>query len=255
MAKPKIAIYKFASCSGCQLVFLNCENELLDLLGAVDISYFVEAKRDNAPGPYDIGFVEGAITCPEEVERIMEVRKQCKVLVAMGACAVTGGLPSLKNWKRLPAIKSEVYPQPELISTLETAYGVDAYVRVDAYLKGCPISKAELLELVVSSLMGKTPNLRAHAVCVECKLNENVCLLTTQGAACMGPVTSAGCGALCPTNGRACYGCYGPSNDANTPSMGEIFERLGLSRSEIVRKFRYFAGTQEPFKKGAELYD
>lgn len=255
MTKPKVAIFKFASCSGCQLVFLNCEEELLDLVGAVDIAYFPEAKRDNAEGPYDIAFVEGAITSPEEVERIMAIRRQAETLVAIGACAVTGGLPSLKNWKKLPWIKQEVYQNPEWIHSLETAFGVDAYVRVDGYLKGCPISKAELLEFLVSALLKKEPNLRAHAVCVECKLKENVCLLTHGGAACMGPVTNAGCGALCPTNGRACFGCYGPSNDANVVSMGEIFEDLGASRRDIVRKFRYFAGTEEAFEKGAELYD
>ena len=255
MSKPKVGIFKFASCSGCQLVFLNCEDELLDLVGALDIAYFPEAKRDNAPGPYDIAFVEGAITTPQEVQRILEIRRQSGLLVAIGACAVTGGLPSLKNWKRLPWIKSEVYPNPEWIDSLETAFGIDAYVRVDGYLKGCPISKSELLEFAVSALLGKVPNLRAHSVCVECKLNENVCLLTYEGARCMGPVTNAGCGALCPTNGRACYGCYGPNSDANVTSMGRIFERLGASRADIVRKLRYFAGTQVPFKNGAEFYD
>jgi coenzyme F420-reducing hydrogenase gamma subunit len=255
VSKPKVAIFKFASCSGCQLVFLNCEEELLELVGALEIIYFPEAKRDNAPGPYDIAFVEGAITTPEEVERILEVRRQSKLVVAIGACAVTGGLPSLKNWKKLPWIKREVYPNPDWIDSLETAFGIDAYVRVDGYLKGCPISKDELLEFTVSALLGKAPNLRAHSVCVECKLKENVCQLTYEGAPCMGPITNAGCGALCPSNGRACYGCYGPNNDANVTSMGEIFERLGVSRAGIVRKLRYFAGTQEPFKNGAESYD
>jgi len=255
VTKPRVAIFKFASCSGCQLVFLNCEDELLDIVGALDIAYFPEAKRENLSGPYDIAFVEGAITSPEDVERILEIRKQSHTLVAIGACACTGGLPSLKNWKRLSWIKKEVYPNPDWVESLETAYGVDAYVRVDGYLKGCPIGKAELLEFVTSALMNRAPNLRAHAVCVECKLKEVVCLLTHEGAPCMGPVTSAGCGATCPSNGRACYGCYGPSNDPNVASMGEIFESLGLPRSAIVRKFRYFAGTQEAFKKGAELYD
>ncbi len=255
MSKPKVGIFKFASCSGCQLVFLDCEDELLDLVGALDIAYFPEAKRDNAPGPYDIAFVEGAITTPEEVQRILEIRRQSGLLVAIGACAVTGGLPSLKNWKRLPWVKSEVYPNPEWIDSLETAFGIDAYVQVDGYLKGCPISKSELLEFAVSALLGKAPNLRAHSVCVECKLKENVCLLSYEGAPCMGPVTNAGCGALCPTNGRGCYGCYGPNSDANVTSIGKIFERLGASRADIVRKLRYFAGTQEPFKNGAEFYD
>lgn len=255
MSKPKVAVFKFASCSGCQQVFINCEDELLDIVGAVDIVYFPEAKRDNLEGPYDIGFVEGAITTPHDVDRILEVRKQCTTLVAMGACACTGGLPSLKNWKRLPWIKGEVYPNAEWIHTLDTAYGISAYVCPDAYLKGCPPNKDELLELVVSALMGKSPNLRAHAVCVECKLKENVCLLTYDKQPCLGPVTNAGCGATCPSNGRACYGCYGPSDDANVVSMGEVFEGLGIPRSAIVRRFRFFAGAQEPFKKGAELYD
>jgi sulfhydrogenase subunit delta len=255
LGKPKIAIFKFSSCSGCQLEFLNLENELLDLIGAIDIVYFVEAKRDNAPGPYDICFVEGAITTPEEVERVKEIRKECKLLVATGACATVGGVQALKNWADVEVYKKTVYEKPEEVHTLELSTGIDTYIPVDAYLHGCPIDKEELVEFIVSALLGRKPALRPYSVCMECKLNGNICLLTAYGIPCMGPVTRAGCKALCPTRGRGCYGCHGPMEDANPESMGRILERLGLSNDDIVRHFRMFTGNAEAFRKGAENYE
>jgi len=255
MSKPKIAVFKFTSCSGCQLEFLNIEDQLLDLVGAVDIAYFVEAKRENAPGPYDVAFVEGAISTPEEVERIKQIREQSSILVAVGACATSGGVPSIRNWKRTDFLKSTVYPEPSKVHTLEWATGIGVYVPVDLELRGCPFSRQQLLDAVVSLLLGKTPAFSTGPVCTECKLKDNVCLLVDKGEPCLGPVTVAGCGALCPSNGRACYGCFGPSDDPNVPGLVKIFEEKGLSRDQILRVLRHVSGYAEPMRKVSEQYE
>lgn len=251
MSKPRVAIYKMSSCAGCQLEILNLEPILLDLLGAVDLSYFVMARRDNESGPYDIGLVEGAITCGEEIERLKKARQECRLLVALGSCACYGGLPSIKNWQPQRVIESRVYDNLTAIHST-TAYGIDYYVPVDAYLKGCPVSREELLDFIKSTLLGVRPYLRPHSVCVECKLHENVCLFVTEGSICLGPVTTAGCGALCPSRGKPCDGCRGPANDANTESLARTMAAYGLHHQDIVRYFRKFAGMTPEFNKGAE---
>jgi sulfhydrogenase subunit delta len=250
MAKPKIAVFKFSSCAGCQLEIVNLENVLLDVLGAIDIAYFVMASRDMEEGPYDIGFVEGAVTSPHEIERIKEVRKNCKILVAMGTCACTGGLPSIKNWTSQREMESRVYTELWAINST-TAYGIDHYVPVDVYLRGCPISLDELVDLVKSVLLGVSPPFRPYSVCVECKLKENACQIL-KGKPCMGSVTAAGCGALCPSHNKGCEGCRGPSNDANAASLARTFADMGLSKADVVRKFRKYAGNTPQFKEGAE---
>lgn len=251
MSKPRIAVYKMSSCAGCQLEILNLEPILLDLLGAVEISYFVMARRENQSGPYDIGLVEGAITCGEEIERLKKARQDCKYLVALGSCACYGGLPSIKNWHPQRVIESRVYDDLSAIHST-TAYGIDYYVPVDAYLKGCPVSREELLEFIKGALLGIRPYLRPHSVCVECKLHENVCLFVTEGKVCLGPVTTAGCGALCPSRSKPCEGCRGPANDANTVSLAQTMAEYGLHHSDILRHFRKFAGMTPEFSKGAE---
>jgi len=247
--KQKVAIYKMSSCAGCQLEFLNLEPVLLDLLGIVDLSYFVMARRQNQEGPYDVGFVEGAITAPEEIARLKKARNDCRVIVALGTCAAFGGLPSIKNWTPQRAIEERVYPNVSFINSVK-ARGIDEYVRVDAYLKGCPVNKEELLDFIKSTILGIVPYLRPHSVCVECKLNEYECLAVTHKEPCMGPVTNAGCGALCPGRGKSCEGCRGPAKEANAPSLARTFMQNGLRTPDIVRKFRKFAGTTEEFEKG-----
>ncbi len=251
-AKPRIAIYKMSSCAGCQLEFLNLEPVLLDVVGALDFSYFVMARRGNLPGPYDIGFVEGAITCGEEIEKLKQARKDCKMLVALGTCACYGGLPSIKNWVPQRVVEGLVYSDLSAIHSTK-AYSIDQYVEVDAFLKGCPVNKDELVEFIKGALLGIRPYLRPHSVCVECKLHENVCLFTSKGEVCMGPVTTAGCGALCPSNAKACDGCRGPANDANTESLAHAFLAHGLHKNDIIRKFRKFAGLTPEFSKGVEV--
>jgi sulfhydrogenase subunit delta len=248
-SKPKVAVYKMSSCAGCQLEFLNLEPVLLDLLDLIDLSYFVMARRDWEDPPYDVGFVEGAITCGEEIEKLKKARADCRVLVALGSCAVFGGIPSLKNWSPERDIEARVYEDVSVINSTK-AHPISEYVPVDAVLKGCPVSRDELVEFVKGALLGIRPNLRPHSVCVECKLNENVCL-ALEGEACMGPVTSAGCNALCLQFGRTCSGCRGPANDANAPSLARTFTDIGLHKPDVVRRFRKFAGLTEEFEKGA----
>lgn len=250
-SKPRIAVYKLSSCAGCQLEILNLEPILLDVVGAVEISYFVMAKRENQPGPYDIGFVEGAVTCGEEIAKLKAARRDCKVLVALGSCACFGGLPSIKNWMTEREVEARVYTELWAIHSTK-AYGIDQYVPVDIYLRGCPINKDELLDLVKNVLLGTTPAWSFPAVCAECKIKENVCLLVYEKQPCLGPVTAAGCGALCPSCGKPCEGCRGPASDANAPSLARTFAELGLGAADVTRLFRKYAGTTAAFQEGAE---
>lgn len=247
--KPRIAIYKMSSCAGCQLEFLNLEPVLLDILGLLDLSYFVMARREAEPGPYDIGFVEGAITCAEEIEKLKKAREECGALVALGSCAVYGGIPSMKNWSPERVVEERVYPNPSLLSSVK-AMAAGEYVKIDASLKGCPVNRDELVEFVKSALLGVRPYLRPHSVCMECKANENTCLALDSSQPCMGPVTSAGCKALCPGVGRTCNGCRGPSNDSNAPSLARTFSEMGLRPKDVTRLFRKFAGMTQEFEKG-----
>lgn len=249
MPKPTIALYKFTSCSGCQLELLNLEDTLLDILGLVDLPYFPMASRSYGQGPFDIGLVEGAITTPEEIEAITEVRKEVKLLAALGTCACYGGIPSMKNWNNQRELTEKVYKDATAIHSTK-ALGIDEYVKVDAYLKGCPINKDELVEFIKGVCLDIKPYLRPHSVCVECRLNENPCLFITQGKVCLGPVTSAGCNALCPTLNRPCEGCRGPANDPNVPSLARSMEEYGLTKDDICRKFRKYAGEAKYFKEG-----
>jgi coenzyme F420-reducing hydrogenase gamma subunit len=255
MAKLKVAVYKFTSCAGCQLEFLHCEGELLEMTKQIEFAYFKEAKRDWIPGPYDIGFVEGAVSTAEAEKQIKKVREDCRILVVMGACATTGGLPSLKNWLDVEKIKKKIYPRPGLIQTSPTAKAVHDYVKVDYWLQGCPIDRSELLEFILSVIAGRNPNLRPHSVCVECKLKGNKCLYVTDRLPCMGSVTRAGCGAMHPSNNRVCIGCRGPCDDANALSLACMFEtELKMPPRDIILHFRKFAGDMPLFKAVEEKH-
>jgi coenzyme F420-reducing hydrogenase gamma subunit len=211
--KPKLAVWKFSSCDGCQLSLLDCEDELLALAGEVEIAYFLEASSAEVEGPYDVSLVEGSVATPHDVERITEVRGASRVLVSIGACATAGGIQALRNGADLEAFVRVVYAHPEYVSALATSTPISAHVPVDFELQGCPISKAQLLEVVGAFLAGRRPRIPTHAVCVECKARGTPCLLV-KGIPCMGPVTQAGCGALCPLYDRGCFGCSGPAESA-----------------------------------------
>jgi sulfhydrogenase subunit delta len=199
--KPKIGVWKFASCDGCQLSLLDCEDELLAVAGKVEISYFPEASRAMGKGPYDLSLVEGSITTPHDVKLIQQVRRSSKFLISIGACATAGGIQALRNFKDVQEFVSVVYASPQYIHTLETSTPISDHVQVDFELRGCPISKLQLLEAVSALLYGRKPNVPPYSVCMECKRNGNVCVMVAHGTPCLGPVTQIGCGAICPTYG------------------------------------------------------
>ena len=207
--RPTLAVWKFSSCDGCQLTLLNCEDELLSIAGAVHIASFPEASREVMPGPYDVSLVEGSITTPADAERIREVRAASRYLVTIGACATAGGVQALRNFSE--DLAPVVYARPEYIDSLRTSTPIAEHVPVDFELHGCPIDRRQLLEVIGALLAGRRPKIGNHSVCMECKRAGNVCVLIAHGTPCKGPVTQAGCGALCPSVGRGCYGCFGPA--------------------------------------------
>jgi len=248
--KPTVAVWKFTGCAGCQMEILRLEDEFPSILEVVDIAYFMMAKRQYSCGPYDVSFIEGSVSTPREIEEIKKVRANSKIVVALGDCAVYGCVPSIKNWFPEKIIEERVYENPSEILSIKIR-GIDEYVHVDSYLGGCPPHRMMFMEMVRALLMNIRPNLRVHAVCMECKFRENECLLTSRKRPCMGPVTLAGCGAICPSLNRDCEGCYGPMSDANATSLAEEFKAIGLSSDEILRKFRKYAGTSPKYAKEA----
>jgi len=250
--KPKIAVWKFASCDGCQLSLLDCEDELLAIAGAVDIANFPEASRAVVGGPYDISIVEGSITTPHDEERIHTIRRATKTLITIGACATSGGIQALRNFKNVEEFIPLVYARPEYIETLNKSTPITDHVFVDFQLRGCPINKHQLVEVLSAFLNGRKPVTPAHGVCLECKRLGIVCVMVAQGIPCMGPVTQAGCGALCPAYNRGCFGCFGPKETPNTAALSAWWSQMGLSDHEIVRAFRSFHAWAEPFRKESE---
>lgn len=253
--KPKLAVWKFASCDGCQLSLLDCEDELLTVAGAVDIANFPEASRAVVKGPYDISLVEGSITTPHDEERIHKVRRASKILITIGACATAGGIQALKNFRKVGEFISIVYANPDYIDTLEKSTAIADHVKVDFELRGCPINKHQLLEVLNAFLNGRKPNTPAHSVCQECKLKGTVCVMVAGGSPCLGPVTHAGCDALCPSYRRACFGCYGPSESPNTAALSARWKEMGADNTDIIRAFRSFNAASDPFRKESEAHE
>lgn len=254
--KPKLAVWKFASCDGCQLSLLDCEEELLAVAGAIDIANFPEASRRVIRGPYDISLVEGSITTPHDAERIHKVRRASKRLITIGACATAGGIQALRNFKDVDEFVRQVYPQPDFIQTLNKSTPIADHVFVDFELRGCPINKYQLVEVISALLNNRKANVPTYSVCVECKRCGTVCVMVASGTPCLGPVTQAGCGAICPAYGRGCYGCFGPKETPNTDSLGEWWrQNLNVERDDIMRAFRGFNAYSEPFRKASESYE
>jgi coenzyme F420-reducing hydrogenase gamma subunit len=238
--RPRLAVWKFASCDGCQLTLLDCVDELLAIAEEVEIAWFLEASSARSAGPYDLSLVEGSITTAADAERIRQVRAESRALVTIGACATAGGIQALRNAADVGEYLRIVYAHPDYISTLAESTAIAAHVPVDFELRGCPIDKRQLLEVVGAFLAGRRPEVRAHSVCVDCKLAGNVCVMVAHGTPCLGPVTQAGCGALCPSVHRGCYGCFGPAEDPNPASLTAELGRLGADDAGIVRLLRTF---------------
>lgn len=254
-AKPKVAVWKFASCDGCQLSLLACENELLDVVGEIEIAYFLEATTSVIKGPYDISLVEGSITTEHDVHRIRKIRQQSKKLITIGACATSGGIQALRNFADVDDYIRAVYARPDFISTLRTSTAIQEHVPVDYELRGCPINKLELLEVINATLNHRTPNISHVSECMECKRKGTVCLMVAKGTPCLGPVTQAGCGNVCPSMNRGCFGCFGPSEASNGLALARQLEKLGMSRMEVRDYFRSFNANSVAFKKISEAYD
>ncbi len=243
-------MWKFASCDGCQLTLLNCEQELLELAEAVQIGYFPEATRATVRGPYDLSLVEGSITTPADARRIQQVRKMSRTLVAIGACATSGGLQALRDFADVEEYRSIVYAHPEYVATLERSTSVASHVRVDFELRGCPVERGQLLEVIAAYLQDRVPRVPAHSVCVDCKLRGTVCVAVATGAPCLGPVTQGGCGGLCPAYGRGCYGCFGPAGAApNTAALADHLRADGVPAADVVRLFRSVTAGAEAFRR------
>jgi len=253
--KPKVAVWKFASCDGCQLSLLDCEDELLAVASAVEIAYFPEASRAMVNGPYDVSLVEGSITTPHDIIRIQKVRRISKMLITIGACATAGGIQSLRNYSNVADFTRIVYANPEYIETLGKSTPIADHVLVDFELRGCPIDKYQLVETVNALLNSRKPNISKYSVCIECKRKGNVCVMVSQGIPCMGPVTQTGCGALCPSYNRGCFSCFGPKETPNTISLSEQFGKLGAKADDIIRFYRTFNAYAEPFRKESEAYE
>ncbi|HEX5149346.1 MAG TPA: hypothetical protein VFW02_09715 [Candidatus Limnocylindrales bacterium] len=242
-----VGVVKFASCDGCQLSLLDLEDELLDIVGKFDIVEFPEASTSRSPGPYDVLLVEGAISTEDQLIEITELRAKAKTLVTIGACANYGGIQALRNWLDHDAVRASVYAHPEYIDSLATATPVREHVKVDAELRGCPINQDQLRELLASVALGRRPQIREEAVCLDCKRRGVVCVLVSSGTPCLGPVTQSGCGALCPAFGRGCYGCFGPKELANARSLANSF-LPGREPADVGRLFAGFTAYAEPFR-------
>jgi coenzyme F420-reducing hydrogenase gamma subunit len=253
--KPKLAVWKFASCDGCQLSLLDCEDELLAVADRVEIANFAEASRAVVKGPYDLSLVEGSITTPHDAERIHQIRRASRFLITIGACATAGGIQALRNFKDVRDFTSLVYATPQYIQTLNKSTPIVDHVRVDYELHGCPINKYQLVEVLSAFLNGRKPNTPSHSVCVECKRRGTVCVMVARGTPCLGPVTHAGCGALCPFYNRGCYGCFGPMETPNTGSLAAQWVHLGVREPDLVRAFRGFNAYAEAFRRESEAHE
>ena len=254
MNKPRLAVHKFTSCDGCQLAFLNSGEALLTLSELVDIVHFAEVGAVDPETKVDIAFVEGSISTPDGEERIKKIRENSKYIITIGACATAGGIQALRNCVDVKEWVESVYASPEHIKTLNTSTAISHHVKVDCELWGCPVNTDQVLDAIRSLLSNATPRIKRDSVCIECKRKGNVCVLITKNQPCMGPVTQTGCGALCPSVGRACYACYGPKENTNTTSLGNWFEYQGLTKESIVQKFLHINNQAPAFNKAGQYF-
>lgn len=248
-AKPKVAFFDFACCEGCQLQIANLEEDIIGVLGLVDLVEFREVMTGNAP-EYDIAFIEGSITRKADEERLKDIRNRAKILVAYGQCAVSGGINKLKNLhSNMMEVRKIVYKDKAEMEHLDTypTKAVAEVVQVDMNIPGCPINKEEFLSIVKQLSLGKMPRIPDHPVCVECKLKETVCRYD-EGETCLGPIARAGCGAVCPANGVPCDACRGAVSNPNKQAMHEVLAKYKLTVEQIVGKINIFAVDPEVTK-------
>ena len=244
--KPRLAVFDFAGCEGCELQIVNLEEDLLGLLEHVDVVSFREAMKEHSDD-YDIALVDGGITRESDEARLKEIRANAKILIALGACAQNGGIMCLKNFQDLEDVKRCVYGDQAHHFETYPSRGLDAVAPVDYYIRGCPPNREELVSVLTALLMGKEPAIPDYPVCVECKKEGIVCLFN-KGETCLGVVTRAGCGAPCPANNAACEGCRGLVPDPNADAAKDVLEDAGLTVEDVLKKFRFFCGYSEVAK-------
>jgi sulfhydrogenase subunit delta len=254
-ARTSLAVWKFSSCDGCQLAPLDCEEDLLRLARRFEIAYFLEASRATRPGPYDISLVEGSIATSEDAERIRRIRGESRSLVSIGACAISGGIQGLRNDRDFAALAGSVYPHPQHLTVAANSEPIAAHVKVDYELRGCPIDRAQLLETIVALAEHRRPAIPTVSVCAECKAAQTVCVAVAGDAPCFGPVTHAGCGALCPRYGRGCYGCFGLQEAPNLPSMSAQLLARGVAPQDLAAVYASFNAAVPALREEARLHE
>lgn len=252
--KLRLGIHKFTSCDGCQLAFLNGGEELLTLFELIEVVHFAEAGKINLENPVDIAIIEGSISTPEEQINIQKIRKNSRYVITIGACATAGGIQALRNSVNYKNWMSSIYASPEYIKTLDTSTAIAEHIKVDWELWGCPVNTHQVMDAIYSLMLNATPRIKRDAVCMECKRQGNVCVLVAKNEPCMGPVTQTGCYSLCPNIQRACYACYGPSENPNTQSLGSWFKQLGYSKDTIARQFLHINNHAPAFNKAGNYF-
>ncbi|MEM1711988.1 MAG: oxidoreductase [Nitrososphaerota archaeon] len=253
--KLRLAVFKFSSCSGCQDELINLGEDLLSIIEKVEIAYFLEASSRIDPGPYDVALIEGSIPTPHEMEVVKSIRRNSKIVIPIGTCAVHGGPQSLRNWMDHGDVVRQVYPRPEWINSLDKTTPISEHIKVDYQVSGCPVNRLQLLSVLKQVLVGKRPYHRLESLCQECKRRGNVCVMVSRGTPCLGPIMVEGCGALCPSYARGCYGCFGPMIDPKPEALARGFEEIGLPREEVILKLRNFSSWSEPLRRFLERYE
>lgn len=253
--KPTVAVHKFTSCDGCQLAFLNAGESLLTLSELVEFVHFAEFGVVNETAHADIAFIEGSISTPEQLDQVQTIRKNSRYVITIGACATAGGIQALRNFVDHQGWMSAIYASPEHIKTLSTSTAIAKHIPVDWEIWGCPVNTKEVMQAIRSLLFHAKPRGDYDAVCVDCKRKNNVCVLVAYNQPCMGPVTKTGCGALCPSVGRACYGCYGPSENTNTTALGNRFiEKKMLPKNAVADQFLHINNQAKTFLKAGQYF-
>lgn len=252
--KLRLAVYKFTSCDGCQLAFLNAGEALLTLAEQVEIVHFAELGKINPMALADITFVEGSISTADEEQNIKKIRQNTRYLITIGACATAGGIQALRNFANHQEWLAAIYASPQTIKSLGTSTAISHHVKVDWELWGCPVNTKQVMDAIRSLLFNAQLRIKRDSVCIECKRKGYACVLVTKNQPCMGPVTQTGCGALCPSVGRACYGCYGPQENPNSIALGNWFlHHDNVTQEEIAAQFLHINNQAPAFNK-AGLY-
>ncbi|MEW6001717.1 MAG: oxidoreductase [Nitrospirota bacterium] len=253
--KPRLGFFKYSCCAGCEFQLIYFQEYIIESLNSFDFVYCKMISSGGIPeGPFDVALIEGTITESWQVDELKKIRERSKILFSIGSCAVNGGIPAIKSTQPELEIEKRVYSDLSTIHSIRPNT-IHSYVEVDGDIKGCPPGERDLREALISVLSGKKPDFLEYSVCIECKLKGNICVLVAYNMPCMGPVTNAGCGALCPSNNRACYSCWGPMKQANALALARKFEMMGLSPEDIVRRFTLFGSVTTEFRKVAEIYE